>query len=364
VIDLTNARATDARTLADLDTPSVVIDLDIVERNVLRWQERCDRLGLANRPHIKTHKLVPLARHQIATGACGITCQKIAEAEVMADAGVDDIFITNNILGGHKLSRVAGLARRCRIAVVADGETVIEGLSAAMAAAGLKLDVAVECDTGGRRCGVQTPASALALAQVIDRAPGLRFGGLMTYPPAGGRILSAAFLAEATDLCRRAGLAVDTVSSGGTPDMWIDDGLERVTEYRAGTYVYNDRSLVARGTARSEDCALTVLTTVVSRPTSDRAIVDAGSKSLTSDLLGLEGYGAVRQFEAARIAALSEEHGHIDLSACEDRPAVGERVHILPNHVCPVSNLVDTVVLVRGDEVVALHTVDARGCVQ
>jgi D-serine deaminase-like pyridoxal phosphate-dependent protein len=364
VIDLTNALAAEARTLGDLDTPSVVIDLDIVERNVLRWQERCDRLGLANRPHIKTHKLVALAKHQIAAGARGITCQKLAEAEVMADAGIEDIFITYNILGRHKLSRLAELARRCRIAVAADGELVIEGLSAAMAAAGLTLDVAVECDTGGRRCGVQSPASALALAQVLDRAPGLRFGGLMTYPPAGGRNVSAAFIAEATDLCRRAGLAIHTVSSGGTPDLWLDDGLEMVTEYRAGTYVYNDRSLVARGTARPEDCALTVLTTVVSRPTSDRAIVDAGSKSLTSDLLGLDGYGAVRQYEAARIAALSEEHGHIDLSACEDRPAVGERVHILPNHACPVSNLADAVVLARGDKVVALHPVDARGRVQ
>lgn len=364
MIDLTNARPAGARTLAELDTPSVVIDLDIVERNVLRWQERCNRLGLANRPHIKTHKLVALAKHQIATGACGITCQKLAEAEVMADAGIDDIFITYNILGDHKLSRLAGLAQRCRIAVVADGEPVIDGLSAAMAAAGLRLDVAVECDTGGRRCGVQSPESALALAQSIDGAPGLRFGGLMTYPPAGGRNVSAAFLAEATDLCRRAGLAVDTVSTGGTPDLWLDDGLEMVTEYRAGTYIYNDRSLVARGTARPEDCALSVLTTVVSRPTFDRAIVDAGSKSLTSDLLGLDGYGAVRQYEAAQIASLSEEHGHMDLSACEDRPAVGERVHILPNHVCPVSNLVDTVVLARGHEVVALHTVDARGRVQ
>ena len=364
MIDLTNARPAGARTLAELDTPSVVVDLDIVERNVRRWQERCDRLGLANRPHVKTHKLVPLAKHQISAGACGITCQKIAEAEVMADAGVEDILITYNILGSHKLSRLAGLARRCRIAVVADGEPVIDGLSAAMAAAGLRLDVAVECDTGGRRCGVPTPASALALAEAIARAPGLRFGGLMTYPPAGARILSAAFLAEATDLCRRAGLAVDAVSSGGTPDMWLDDGLEMVSEYRAGTYVYNDRSLVARGTARPEECALTVLTTVVSRPTSDRAIVDAGSKSLTSDQLGLDGYGMVRQFEAARIAALSEEHGHIDLSACADRPAVGERVHILPNHACPVSNLADAVVLARGDDVVAIHPVDARGCVQ
>ncbi len=364
MIDLSSARPANARALAELDTPSVVIDLDIVERNIRRWQERCDRLGFANRPHVKTHKIVALARRQIAEGARGITCQKLAEAEMMADAGVEDIFITYNILGRHKLCRLTQLVRRCRIAVVADSEMVIEGLSAAMATAGLKLDVSVECDTGGRRCGVGTPASALALAQTIDRAPGLRFGGLMTYPPAGGRILSAAFLAEATDLCRRAGLAVDAVSSGGTPDMWLDDGLEMVTEYRAGTYVYNDRSLVVRGAARPEDCALTVLTTVVSRPTSDRAIVDAGSKSLTSDLLGLEGYGAVRGYEAALIPALSEEHGHIDVSACEDRPVVGERVHILPNHVCPVSNLVDTVALVRGEEVVALHTVDARGCVQ
>jgi D-serine deaminase-like pyridoxal phosphate-dependent protein len=345
--------------IEDLETPVPVIDIGIVERNLKRWQERCDKIGLANRPHIKTHKLVPLAGAQIEMGAKGITVQKLGEAEVMADAGIGDLLLTFNVVGRHKLDRLAALARRTEISVVADNATVVEGLGQAGEAAGRKIAVLVECDTGMKRNGVQLPSSAADLAQLIEKTPGVTYGGLMTYPAPGTRIQAAAFLAEAQARAEKAGLETRTVSSGGTPDMWKDEGLSGISEYRAGTYIYFDRSQVARRACEWSDCALTVLATVVSRPTEDRAIVDAGSKTLTSDSLGLEGYGAIEGNPGAAIAGLSEEHGHVTGPNLPWR--VGDLVRIVPNHVCPVSNLFDRVVIVDGAEVLGAVRVDARG---
>jgi len=358
--DLSRARPAPRR-VEDLDTPAVVVDLDVVERNLARWQAFCDERGLANRPHVKTHKLIPLAKRQIALGAQGVTCQKLGEAEVMADAGIDDILITYNLLGAAKLGRLAALAGRARVGVVADDATVVDGLSDALSHAGVSVRVLVECDTGGRRCGVVSPEDAAGLAERIARKPGLAFGGLMTYPAAGLRREAAAFFEEARALCARSGIAVETVSSGGSPDLWSTEGLGPLTEYRAGTYVYMDRALVARGVAILEDCATTVLATVVSRPTADRAVIDAGSKSLSSDLQGQSGFGTILEAPLARIAKLNEEHGTVDLTQAPGALGVGDRVRVLPNHVCVVSNLVDEVYLARGGEVICAHPVDARG---
>jgi D-serine deaminase-like pyridoxal phosphate-dependent protein len=350
------------RSLDEVDTPAVLIDVDVVDRNLQRWQERCGGAGLANRPHIKTHKLVPLAQAQLAGGATGITCQKLSEAEVMADGGIEDIFITFNQLGRHRLERLGALARRTRLSVVADNEVVVEAMGAALENGGAVVEVLVECDTGAGRCGVPSPEAAAELATLIDQQGGLRFGGLMTYPRPGQRPAADAFLAEAKALCERNGQEVRRISTGGTPDMWKPEGLNTATEYRAGTYIYNDRSLVERGTCGIEDCALSVLATVVSRPAEERAITDSGSKALTSDLLGLEGYGMVRELREARVYRIDEEHGYLDLAAVSSRPAIGDRVRIIPNHACVVSNLVERVVLVRGNEVLGAIPVDARGC--
>lgn len=352
------------RRIEDLETPVPVIDIGIVERNLTRWQARCDAAGLANRPHIKTHKLVPLAKAQLDLGAKGITVQKLGEAEVMADAGITDMLITFNIVGEHKLGRLAALAKRTGIAVVADNAVVIEGLGRAGQAAGRDIEVLVECDTGTQRNGVLTPQAAVELAKLIDGTPGIAYGGLMTYPKAGMRIEGGAFLTEARDLIAAAGLESHTVTSGGSPDMWIDEGLDIVTEYRAGTYIYFDRSLAERGTCSYEDCALSVLATVVSRPTAERAMLDAGTKALTSDLLGLKGYGIVRSLGDAQIYNANEEHGFLDISGVTAKPSVGDLVRITPNHVCPVSNLFDQVVVIDGDEVLGAVKVDARGLVQ
>jgi D-serine deaminase-like pyridoxal phosphate-dependent protein len=347
----------------DLDTPCVLIDLDKVEANLARAQAYADRHGLRLRPHIKTHKIPELARRQVGLGAVGITCQKLGEAEVMADHGLDDMLITYNLLGRAKLERLAALARRVRVAVTADAETVAEGLGEAARAAGLPpLPVLVECDTGGQRCGVQRPEEALALARAVERLPGLRFGGLMTYPARGGTAATAAWLEEAKHLLARGGLEAATVSTGGSPDLYRAHEVPAATEHRPGTYVYSDRAQAAWGLGTLEDCALRVLATVVSRPTAGRAILDAGSKTLSSDTLGQDGFGHVVGHPGLRIAALSEEHGHAERAeAGASVPALGERVAVIPNHACVVSNLHDVVYGVRGDRVERAFAVAARG---
>lgn len=352
------------RHTADLETPVPIIDIDVVARNLARWQARCDNAGFTNRPHIKTHKLVALAKAQIDLGAKGITVQKLGEAEVMADGGITDLLLTFNVVGGHKLQRLASLMTRTDIKVVADNAAMLDGLSHAAQQAGRPLTVLVECDTGAARNGVQSPQAARDLATTIDSTPGLSFGGLMTLPKNGARQQMADFLDEARALIGKAGLETPVTSTGGTPDMWKDEGLDHITEYRAGTYIYNDRMQMAHGSANFDDCALAVLATVVSTPTGDRAMIDAGSKALTSDLVGLEGFGEVHALNGARVYNMSEEHGFLDVAKLNDKPKVGDLVRITPNHVCPVTNLYDKVVFVRGDEVLGAVRVDARGTVQ
>src|SRR5581483_1456570 len=211
-----------------------------------RWQAETDRVGLVNRPHIKTHKCVEIARQQLAAGAAGLTCQKLGEAEVMADAGCRDLLIPYNLVGEAKLARL------------------LAGLGAAATAAGKELPVLVECDTGLGRVGVGSPEAAVALAEATERSDGLRFEGFMTYPSPPG---SVDFLAAAVERAERAGLEVRSVSAGGTPAMWRSGELRpTVTEYRVGTHVFHDRSSVAAGAATLDNVAMSVRATVVSRP--------------------------------------------------------------------------------------------------
>lgn len=346
-----------------IETPAVLIDLDIVEANITAAQAHFDAIGVQFRPHIKTHKIPRLARMQLREGAHGIACQKLSEAEVFAAEGFDDILLCFNLLSPAKIQRLRVLASECSLTVVADNLETVQALSAGFADCSDRLAVLVECDTGMGRCGVQSPQAAADLALAIDTAPGLRFQGLMTYPAIQAEAAVQSFLSQAKTLCTQATGHCDTISSGGTPTMADAALAPIVTEYRAGTYIYNDRSLVARGACDWHDCALTVLATVVSRPTPSRAILDAGSKSLTSDLLGLQGYGHVVAYPGARISALSEEHAILTLDPDQPGPAIGERVHIIPNHACPVSNLVDTVYLHRGGHLIGAQEVSARGCV-
>lgn len=344
----------------DIDTPAVLIDLAKVEANLARAQAHAEAIGLRLRPHVKTHKLPRFARRQVELGAIGITAQKLGEAEAMADAGLSDIFLPYNILGAAKLDRLAALNARVRLAVTADSTVTVAGYAARFTA-DAPLRVLVECDTGAGRCGVQDAAEALDLARAIIAAPGLRFGGLMTYPPSGGIDATRAWLRTARDAFAGAGIAVETVSTGGTPDLWQAGAVAEATEYRPGTYIYSDRMQVAFGHGTLDDCALSVLATVVSRPTPDRAVLDAGSKALAADTCPLPGHGHLPAYPEAVVTSLSEEHAVVDLSACPRRPEVGERVRVIPNHACVVTNLFDRVHLMDGERVEEVASVTSRG---
>ncbi len=341
-----------------LDTPVAIVDLDRLAANIARLQRYLDEHGIANRPHIKTHKIPEIAHMQLNAGAVGITCQKLGEAEVMVQAGIRDVFLPYNIVGQAKLERLMCMARRARMSVTADSEVVVRGLSSAAQRAGLTLPVLVECDTGGKRCGVQSPHEAADLARAIARSPGLRFGGLMTFPNGEG---TDRFVREAKALLAADGLSVERVSGGGTPCMWQAHTLEMLTEHRAGTYVYGDRCTLKSGAMQLEDVAFKVVTTVVSRPTPDRGILDAGSKTFSSDLPGLRGYGIILEYPEAEFYGLSEEHGHVDFSRCQRKPKIGDRLSVVPNHVCVVSNLFNEVVGVRQDTVEVVWPVACRG---
>ncbi len=342
-------------------TPALVIDMDRVERNIARIQKICDEASVANRPHIKTHKSPLLAQLQIKAGAKGITCQKLGEAEVMAQAGIDDILISYNLIGDEKMARLGALLAGTQVTVAADNPVVIAGLPAAAAVAGRDLPVVIECDTGRKRAGVETPAEVIALASQIRNTPGLSFAGLLMYPTEAGWADAQRFYDDALAGLRQLGLDPQIVSTGGSPNLKNVGKLKGATEHRPGTYIYNDRMQVAAGVATWDDCALHVYSTVVSRAAPDRGILDAGSKTLTADTGSLDGYGLILEHPEARIARFAEEHGFLDLTKSNTRPAVGDVVRIVPNHVCVVVNMSDEVVMVRGDEIVGILPVAARG---
>jgi D-serine deaminase-like pyridoxal phosphate-dependent protein len=351
-----------AKIAREYGTPCAVIDMDRVERNIARIQAACDTASVANRPHIKTHKSPLLATMQVAAGAKGITCQKLGEAEVMAEAGIDDILISYNLIGDEKMARLAALQAKANMTVAADNSTVIAGLPQAAASSGRPLSVVVECDTGRKRAGVETPGEAIALAREIAGSKGLKFAGFMLYPTETGWTEAQKFFDEALAGVRAHGLDAAMVSTGGSPNLKNLGKLKGATEHRPGTYIYNDRMQVAAGVASWDDCALNIYSTVVSRAGPDRGILDAGSKTLTSDTGGgLEGHGLILEHPEAKIARFAEEHGFLDLARSNTRPVVGDVVRIVPNHVCVVVNMMDEVVMVRGDEIVGVLPVAARG---
>lgn len=349
---------------SDLETPAVTIHVDIMEDNIRRVQAHLARHGIGNRPHIKTHKIPAIGKMQMAAGAMGITCQKLGEVEVFVDAGVaDDILLTYNILGRAKTDRLMVLIRHAPgITVALDNEVVARELSEAGVRHGLDVPFLVECDTGFGRTGVQTPKAAVELARLAGRLPKMQFRGLMTFP--NREPTTREFFERALALFAGAGIPVPVVSGGGTPTIFTAQNIPMLTEHRAGTCVFNDAMVVSSGTATWDNCAMRVRSTVVSRPADGRAILDAGTKVLTSDQYGMKGYGHVMEYPEAVVANLSEEHGVVDLSACAERPKVGEVVHVVPNHCCVVSNMVDELYGVRGGAVEVVWPVAARGRVR
>lgn len=350
--------------LRDLLTPLPIIDETRLAANIARAQEYVTGIGKDFRPHIKTHKIPAVALQQIAAGAVGINCQKITEAEFFADAGIGNILITYNILGPQKLARLRALHDRIDgLRVTADNAATVTGLAATFDAAA-PLPVLVECDTGAKRCGVQDPEAAVDLAEQIVAADGLKFIGLMTYPSIGAAKAVEAFFSRTMALLAARGIDCPVRSNGGSPDLSDAGHVASATEHRAGTYVYNDRSLQRAGHCGPGDLAMHILATVVSRPAPGRAVLDAGSKTLTSDLLGFSDYGRIEGHPEARITGLSEEHAVVLIDGDDASfPAIGEQVRIVPNHTCVVSNLFDRMVFHRDGYVTRVEPILARGAV-
>ncbi len=346
----------------EFGTPAVVIDLDRVESNIGRVQSICEAAGVANRPHIKTHKSPVLAKMQIAAGASGVTCQKLGEAEVMAAAGIENILVSYNLIGAARSGRLASLRQKADVTICADNPVTLAAYAEAAAKAGAPIGVMIECDTGRKRAGVETPKEAIDLARIISDSEGLEFRGLLFYPTEGAWDAAQKFHDEAVAGIQALGLQPGIVSTGGTPNLPNVGKLKGATEHRAGTYIFNDRMMMAGGLATEDDCALHVYATVVSRAGPERGILDSGSKTLTADPGGgMDGFGHILEYPQARIGAFAEEHGFLDLSRTNQRPSVGEVVRIIPNHVCVVVNMVDQLIAVRGGEVVDVLPVAARG---
>ena len=359
--------------ISELDTPALVVDLDVMERNLSRMAEYCREHNLRLRPHTKTHKIPELARKQIESGAGGITVAKLDEAEVMIAAGLDDLLIAYPIVGPTKTARLARLAQRAKIAVSLDSEEAARGISAAVAERGASVRILVELDAGFGRCGVANESDALKLAQTVASLQGLSFQGLMFFPGHFGvlpdeRAVLRNEVNELLDRCvetfDRAGLPIKVVSGGSTPTRYESDRFHGVNEVRPGTYIFNDRNTVGVAAASLDDCALSVLVTVVSTSVSGRAVIDGGSKTFSSDRYQAEdgrGFGLIKEDPAAEIERFSEEHGHLNVAQSDRKYTVGERLMVIPNHVCSTVNMHDEVYGVRGDQVETVWRVAARG---
>ncbi|MFC3123887.1 alanine racemase [Pseudoroseomonas globiformis] len=348
--------------LSLVETPTPVVELDIVEANLRRMQDYCDRAGIALRPHIKTHKIPALAHRQIELGARGITCQKLGEAEVMADAGIDDILISYPLVGVGKALRLAGLAQRATMRVSLDNRVALETVAEAGRIAGREIGVLVEFDSGNGRTGVTSIDEVLELARAAREMAGVRFDGLMNYPV---NARTGEILRDLLPKMESEGLKPGIISGGGTPNAFRTHEMAPITELRVGTYIYNDRMTVAAGHASWDDCAYAVHVTVISRPRPDLAIIDAGSKVFSSDAMPPgtgDGHGYFPAYAGAKLVKMSEEHGMVDVSACGgEAPKVGERLRVIPNHVCPVSNLFDRLIFTKGGAFQTFMPIAARG---
>ena len=356
-----------------IDTPALIVDVDRLEGNIARWAAFAREAGVKLRPHGKTHKCVEIARRQVSAGAVGLTLAKIGEAEVMARAGVRDIFLAYEVIGGPKLPRLIALAREIRLRVGVDSADGAGALARAAQDAGITLDVLIEVDTGLGRCGVRPGEDLAALAQDVARLAGLRIAGIFTYRgyrsdlEAAGREEGEVMVREA-DRLRRAGIEIEEVSVGSTPTGRSAGRVGGVTEIRPGTYVFNDAMQVRWGSATPEECALVVLARVISRPSRDVAVLDAGSKALTAEHGPYssrgESHGVIRGYPDCQIDRLWEEHGRVQLTTEARRLRVGDLVEIIPSHVCPTVNLAERLVCVRQGRVVETWAVAARAQVQ
>jgi D-serine deaminase-like pyridoxal phosphate-dependent protein len=373
-------------TLNDLATPAVVIVRGRAVTNIDRMQDAANKRGIRMRPHAKTHKSPVVARWQIDRGAIGICCAKLGEAEVFADAGFTDIRLPYPI-NPVNADRVVALLEKTALSFIVDHPAVARAWSAAMNRAGRSVDVLVKVDVGFHRCGIAPDvATAVPFITEVAKLPGLSLRGLLAhaghaYHASSADALRAIAEDEArtlmalADAARSAGVDIDELSAGATPSARYSLEQDGLTEYRAGNYVYFDRTQVGLGAATVDDCALTVVATVVSKPAADRVILDSGSKTLTADgargFSPMPGHGSV--FRGVSLAPgatpdddliverLSEEHATVRVASGGTALEPGDRVRIIPNHSCVVSNLVDRAWLVDGERVLEPLPIAARG---
>lgn len=347
--------------ISELDTPALTVDLDVLERNIHNMAELCRDLDIALRVHTKTHKVPEIARMQLEAGATGIVCQKLGEAEAMVEAGIRaDTLIPYNIVGKPKLRRLTKLVKQTTMAVALDSEETAQGISQQAQEDDCTVRAIIELDTGGRRCGVQSPQAALELAQKIVKMPGLDFQGIMIFP---SMERARPYVQETLSLLKGAGIPVNIISGGGTGAEAISKAMG-CNETRSGSYVYEGLRRIShlRNSPNPETCALRMIVTVVSTPTPERVIIDGGSKTFTS--YPPTPYGHVIEHPEIKIYAMSVEHGHVDASASNHKFRVGERLSVIPLHQGMTSNLHDELVAVRDGEVVAAWKIAGRGKVK
>ena len=363
----------DTSTIHDVPTPALVIDLPRVRRNIARMQDFCRSANLNLRPHTKTHKSLMMARLQVEAGARGLTVAKAGEAEVMAAAS-DDLFVAYPALDPARCERLAQLAGERTVRCGVDSILAIDRLAEAARRVGSTIGILVDLDVGFHRTGLSSPERATELAQHASRTAGVRLDGIMCFPghvreanDAQGPVLSkVADVIQATlDAWARHGLSASIVSGGSSPSAMQSAQVKQLTEIRPGTYVYNDMNQVAGERCTLDDVAARFVCTVVSEAVEGKCVLDAGSKTLTSDRIfknpDTGGFGYVVEYPEAKIVRLSEEHGEVDLSLCASRPKLGDRVTVIPNHICPAVNLHDFAWLRDGDETLTRLPIDARG---
>lgn len=355
--------------LSELETPALIVDLDIMERNLARAAQYARQHNLRLRPHTKTHKIPALGRTQLNLGAAGLTVAKTTEAEVMLDAAPPDLLIAYPVWGRAKLERLRQVARRTRVSVAVDSIEVARPL----AELGIEIGILVEVDFGLGRTGV-APADAPALIQEIVALPHLHWDGINFYP---GHIKGLAAddeavlarlrhdLNELLTTLTALRLVPQVVSGGSTPLLFHSHTIEGMNEIRPGTYIFNDLNTAAMGACTLEDCAATILTTVVSRR-EGHMIIDGGSKTFSSDRLatGGPGFGLLPAYPGAVFHKMNEEHGYVDIRECANAPAIGERVHVVPNHICVAVNLHEQIYGVRRGTVEQTWKVAGRGKLQ
>jgi len=365
--------ATVGMPLSDVDTPSLILDLDAFERNLDRMSASLAGKQIRIRPHAKSHKCPEIAKRQIARGAVGVCCQKVSEAEAMVDGGVADVLIANEVVGAVKLKRLAALARRARVTVCADDAGNIAQLDAAARDAGVRLDVLVEVNVGANRCGAEPGEPAAALARAVVACKNLRFAGLQAYQGGAQHLRkveerraaiekACARVKQTTDLLAKAGIACETVTGAGTGTYMYEATSGIYHELQAGSYIFMDvdygkNEWTESGIPRFEH-SLFVWTTVMSRPASNRAVVDAGLKASSVD----SGMPRVAEVAGAEYVKISDEHGVLKLDDGV-RLAVGDKLKLIPGHCDPTVNLYDNFICVRGGKVEAIWPITARGAV-